>query len=356
MRLPVRLATLTMAAALGVTLHAGPAGAQVDPATPPPLVQPAPAPSSSSPLGFFADPGAWATTVFTTALVGLARTTSTDVVGIMGWLLGNGNVISQTPPVLSYDNDAVRQLWGAMRTAANAGLAVVAAWGGLSMILNPHLRTPYHGALELGPRLLLSALLVNTSLDWGHFVIDLNNALCQALGTREIPAWNVVMQQGLSSLLVDLVAVLIYLLMGVLLLLQMLMRLALVDVLLVVAPLALLGWVLPQTNGWSRLWFTTFFGTVFAQFLQVLVLQLGVQLVRYAPSLLVGAASNTPDNGRVWLVALLLGIAILQLARKVPRLLPGVFGGGGDALLMGLARSVAYRGVGLLAGGRGGGR
>jgi TrbL/VirB6 plasmid conjugal transfer protein len=308
------------------------------------------APAAPGPLGFFADPGAWATTVFNTALVGLARNTSTDIVSVMGWLLGNGNVISQTPPLLSYDNDAVRQLWGVMRSVANAGLAVVAAAGGLSLILNPHIRAPYHGALELIPRLLLGGLLVNTSLGWGRFVIDLNNALCQALGTREIPAWSTILQQPVNSLLVELVALLVYLLMGILLLVQMLMRLALVDVLLAIAPLALLGWVLPQTNGWARLWFTTFLGTVFAQFLQVLVLQLGVQLIRLLPTLLQGAATNAPDNGREWLVGLLLGVAVLQLARKVPRLLPGVFGGGGDMLPIGLVRSLAFRGAGLIVG------
>jgi TrbL/VirB6 plasmid conjugal transfer protein len=346
---------LAQAVAPAVLAQATPPPAAADPAPSPPL---SPPPVTTGPVGFFADPAAWATTVFNTALVGLARSTSTDVVGLMGWLLGNGNVISQTPPGLSYDNAEVRQLWGALRGVANAGLALVAAVGGLSLMLNPHIRAPYHGALELVPRLLLGGLLVNTSLDWGHLVIDLNNALCQALGTREIPAWSAIVQQPVNSLLVELVAVLIYLIMGVLLLVQMLMRLALVDVLLVVAPLALLGWVLPQTNGWARLWFTTFFGTVFAQFLQVLVLQLGVQLIRSLPTLLAGAAANPGDDGRVWLVALLLGVAVLQLARKVPRLLPGAFGGGGgDGLPIGLVRAVAFRGIGLLAGGpRGGGR
>jgi len=29
---------------------------------------------------------------------------------------------------------------------------------------------------------MLSGVRANTGLDWGHFVIDLNNALCQAHG------------------------------------------------------------------------------------------------------------------------------------------------------------------------------
>ena len=127
-------------------IEASPPGAITPstPAAPPAGAAPsAPTPQApAGPLGFFADPGAWAATVFNTALVGLVRSTSTDVVGLMGGLLGDANVISQTPPVLSYDNDAVRQLWGGTRGVANAGLAVVAAAGGLSMIINPHVRAP----------------------------------------------------------------------------------------------------------------------------------------------------------------------------------------------------------------------
>jgi hypothetical protein len=274
------------------------------------------------------NPAAWFTTMFNAALVSLGEKTTSDVVGFMSWLLGSGNVISQTPPALSYDNEAVGRLWGTMRLIANAGLAVVTVWGGVNMIVHPHIRAPYHGALELVPRVLLSGVLVNTSLDWGHFVIDLNNALCQALGSASIPAWNAVLQPGTNPGLLSLIAVAIYLFMGLLLLGQMLMRLALLDALLVIAPLALLCWVLPQTYSWARLWFSTFFGTVFVQSIQVLVLQLGAELIRGLPKLLPSLGSDPVENSRVWLVTLLLGVAVLQLARKVPALMPGYPAGG----------------------------
>jgi len=280
-----------------------------------------------------ADPGKWATTMFNNALLGLGQKTASDVVGFMGWILGNGNLISQTPPGLSYQSEAVQSLWGTLRLVANAGLAVVTVWAGVNLMVHPHIRAPYHGALELVPRVLLSGILVNTSLDWGHFVIDLNNALCQALGSTSIPAWSNVLQPGASPDLLNLIAMVIYLLMGLLLLGQMLMRLALLDVLLVVAPLALLCWVLPQTYSWARLWFSTFFGTVFVQSIQVLVLQLGAALIQRLPSMLPSLGSDPVENGRVWLVTLLLGVAVLQLARKVPRLMPGYpAGGGGSAV------------------------
>jgi hypothetical protein len=109
------------------------------------------------------------------------------------------------------------------------------------------------------------------------------------------------------------------------------MRLALVDALLVIGPLALLCWVLPQTFSWARLWFSTFFATVFVQSIQVLVLQLGTELIQQLPTLLPSIGSDPVGGGRVWLVTLLFGVAVLQLARKIPRLMPGYPGGGGGA-------------------------
>jgi hypothetical protein len=290
-----------------------------------------------------ANPGDWATAMFNAALVGLGRSTTTDVVSFMGWLLGNGNIISQTPPGLSYDSEIVGRLWGSLRTVANAGLAVVTVWGGVNRMVNPHIRAPYHGALELVPRLVLSGILINTSLDWGHFVVDLNNALCQQLGTSSIPAWNSVQQIAAGPPLLNLIAIAIYLVMGLLLLGQMLMRLALLDTLLIIAPLALLCWVLPQTYGWARLWFSTFFATVFVQSIQVLVLQIGSDLIQQLPVLLPSGGSGPIQDGRVWLMTLLFGVAVLQLARTVPRLMPGYpggRGGGGGPATLGNLRQV----------------
>jgi hypothetical protein len=81
-----------------------------------------------------ADPGKWATTMFNNALIGVAQKTTSDVVGFMGGLLGNGNLISQTPPALSYESDAVVRLWKSLVPVADAGLAVVAVWGGVNLM------------------------------------------------------------------------------------------------------------------------------------------------------------------------------------------------------------------------------
>src|SRR6187401_2255415 len=138
--------------------------------------------------------------------------------------------------------------------------------------------------------------------------------------------------------------------MGLLLFGQMMMRLALVDGLLIVAPVALLCWVLPQTQSWARLRFTTFFGTVLVQFVQVVMLQLGTELMQGVASLLPSPVANPITGGGQWLTSLLFAIAILHLTRKVPSLMPGYPSGGVDPA--GVLRAIATRQFGsMLSGG-----
>src|SRR5262249_27848453 len=109
----------------------------------------------------------------------------------------------------------------------------------------------------------------------------------------------------------DLIAALVYLATGLMLLLQMLTRLALVDVLIVLGPLALACWVLPQTEGWAHAWTRALVATVFAQFAQVLTLKLGASLLTELQPMAADAA----------VLALFLGVAVMALTLKVPGLL-----------------------------------
>jgi hypothetical protein len=297
------------------------------------LAQPLPQlPSMPGLDQLLADPGKWLTDMFNAALISLGNKTTGDVVGFMNWLMGSGNVISQTPAELSYSNPAVTELWNTMDKAGLAGLGAVTVWSGVNLIVHPHIRAPYHGALELIPRVVLGGILVHSSLGWGTFVIELNNALCREIGGAAMPAWTDLQQQPPGdAVLLNLIAMAIYLVLGLMLLGQMLMRLALVDALLVIAPLALLCWVVPQTYAWARLWFSTFFGTVLVQAIQVLVLRLGADLIQRLPGMLSSIASDPGNSGHVWLTTLLLGMAVLQLTRKIPRLMPGMPAGMGAA-------------------------
>jgi len=287
-----------------------------------------PAPDrSGGQSGFLPDPKQWAADIFNQVLVNLLQGISNAIHGVVGGVMGSSlNFISQTPPAGSYASPTVQTLWGVVRGIANAALVLVVLWGGFNLIVRDQLGTPYHDAMELFPRVVLGALLANTSLWWAQLAIDANNALCQAIGQASLPAWE---QAGSGTqVLVDVIATLIYLVTSLLLLLQMLMRLALIDVLLVASPLALLCWVLPQTQGWGRLWSGTFFGAVFTQFVQVLALKLG-------GSLLTDLAPVAPDAS---LLTFFLGVAVLALTMKIPGLMRNHLGDG-----LGFVRYLGYR-------------
>jgi hypothetical protein len=303
-------------------------------------------PAPSGPSFFPTNPLDWAIDLFNSALAGLGHSLTTDMVGFLDGLLGHTNIINQTPANLSYDNDDVHELWGRVRFVANAALGTVAVFGGINILFRTQIRAPYHGTLEFLPRFLVGVILVNTSLNWGRFAIDLNNMLCGLIGSAPMPAWTSLGQLDVKASLLALFALAVYLLISLLLLGQMLMRLALIDMLLIIAPLALLCWVLPQTQSWAQLWFSTFFSTVFVQFVQVVVLQLGADLAQRTAGGLPFVVANPVPGGREWLMSLMLGVAVLQLARSVPRLMPGHplgGGGGGGGGAMGSLRAMAIR-------------
>ena len=258
------------------------------------------------------------------------------------------NFIARTPPGLSYDSPTVGDLWGATRTIANAALGAVVVWGGFNAMVRPYFGSTYHDIMELAPRVLLGALLANTSRDWCRLAIDFNNAFCEAVGQVMPPGFDQTPSAGQA--LINVVSTLIELVVALLLALQMLMRLALVDVLLVVAPLALLCWVLPQTQGWARLWSTLFVSTVFVQSLQMLTLRLGVAMGSEMKTLTGGTASE----GAAELVRTFLSIAVLVLVLKLPRFMPGPTSGGGTGALA-VLDAIALARAGGGGSGKGGG-
>jgi hypothetical protein len=296
------------------------------------LLQSAPPPSDpNTDLGaLLAHPDQWVTAVFNAVLLALGQGATNELSGLVNGLLGgNSSPMKQTPPNLSYSNAVVQSLTGKMQILANACLVGVTLLGGINVMVKPHTRAPYHGALSLLPRLAIGAVLANTSSHWGQFAIDLNNAVCQYLGGASLPGIGPDQPSNPAEMLSHLVAFVVYLIQGLLLATQMLVRLALVDTLLIIGPLASVCWVLPQTDAWARAWSQTFFSAVFVQVVQVVVLRLGSELIGSLAKLMGDAVGNPLEGGRMWLTTLLLGVAVIQLARMVPRLMPGYPTGSG---------------------------
>lgn len=258
------------------------------------------------------------------------------------------NFLTETPPGLSYQHPDVDRLWGALRDVADAGLALVAMAGGFIIMLRRHLGARSDGALEVLPRLIVGALLVNTSMWWTRLAIDANNALCSAIGGTGFPGWGRIAGDallaggaGLAAIvwtpaqLVLVIALLLYLALCLVFVLQMLMRLVLVDVLLIVAPLGLLCWILPQTQRWARLWSSTFVSAVFTQFLQVTALVLAGDLLS-----IIGAGAGPAGL----ILGPFLGLATLILVLKLPGFVGREVSNGWSAV-RGIAVGTAARAV-----------
>lgn len=274
-------------------------------------------PDIPNPLDILAslDPRKWAGEVLDAVVTAIGRALLEAMRGFIDWALGFGgsslNFVTRTPAAGTHESTTVRSLWDFSRALANAGLAVIVMWGGFNVIVKEHIRSPYHEAMELLPRVILAALAVNLTLELARLFIDANNAFAGAVGQVGLPGYDQagVEQQGIALVFVAIT----YGVVALLLVFQMLMRLALIDMLIVLSPVMVLLWVLPQTQGWARWWAHLFPITVFQQAVQMIVLRLGAALmVELTP----GSVSNA-------ILTLLLGVAVCWLTLKVPSLLHG---------------------------------
>jgi hypothetical protein len=249
--------------------------------------------------------------IFGQALTLLLTGLANALQALIGQAIGGGGpsgggFVTSTPPASTYASPAVADLWNKVRLAADASLALIVAYSGVLIALGKVQRSPYDEALALLPRIGIGLALVNGSLWIGQEAIDLNNALCASIGAA-LPGFG--QAAGASPTLADVLARLAYLLTGLLLILQMLMRLALVDVALVLAPAGIVLYLLPGTRPWGEKWSGIFVAAVFTQFVQVLALKLGEALIG--------------GGGGTGLLDFFTGIAVLVLVLKIPGLLGG---------------------------------
>lgn len=300
------------------------------------------------------NPADWAGDILNAILDQIGNALLEAMRGFIDWALGIGgslNFVTQTPPQGTYESTTVRSLWDFSRAITNVGLATVLMWGGFNIMARQASNSPYYDVMELLPRVILGALGANLSLEFVRFLIDLNNAFSSAVGQVGLPGYDAATpsQEGIALIFTALT----YGIVAILLVFQMLMRMALIDVLIVLAPIASLMWVLPQTQGFSRWWMDLMPVTVFQQAVQMMTLKLGSALML---ELTPGSVSNA-------LLTLLLGLAICWLTLKIPSLLRSR--GGYQTSFMNVATyvvasrvagAVAARGAGGAAGAGGAGR
>ncbi len=230
------------------------------------------------------------------------------------------NFITQTPPAGTYQNATVMQFTAWSISVVNAAVAVFIIIAGYNIMIARQIGADYYGLMEFLPRLALAVLAANFSLFFIRLFIDLENAL--NLGVINLFSLtlltNTIVGIFHGNLLgAGLLAFVLAIILGVMDLLvawQMLVRLALLILLIVLAPLAILCGALHQTQGYLRLWMSTFAATVFIQFFQVLTLAIGGTLISYV------AAANLFNLGGT-LLSIITSSAVLYLVLRIPGML-----------------------------------
>jgi hypothetical protein len=328
------LAVSVVLVAVGVPAHASETHAAVDTAPPATATLPAPTatatptstpePSSSGQARSGRSPSSGlsllsqdqANGLFDGFLVhGFERATDGVQRGLQR-LVDDANLVTNTSATWTYQQPTVMALQQGVQTASNAALALVIFWTGLNVVLRPQIGGTYTEIHEVIPRLVLAAGLANSAGHWAALAIDLNNATCGqllAMGSGslsdllgQIPLFD-------NSWLVALLLV-AFLLAWVWLFLKMAWRMAMLMVLLVLAPAAQMCWALPQTRGLADRWHGKFWTTLYAQVVVTVALKLAWG---FAGS--IGFAANIGFNP----IALLITICLLFLAANSPELLAG---------------------------------
>ncbi len=277
------------------------------------------------------------------------------------------DILTGTPPDLTYANDLVRQAWLVVWAITSGALVVILGWMGLSLIVSEHLGRQQAGWREMVPRLALGLVAAASSLWWCALVIDVSDAVSGFVAVSLNVTPGDMLRSTLSTLLtavqagsvgMALLLALLYLVYGFFVLyvvVQMVLRLALIDVLLALAPIALGLWILPHTAGWGRQWLRIFMTTVFQQAVQLITLALGFGFLKEFAAI----AAFEPVQDLIW--KLLMSLAFVYMATRVPAMLgnAGTFDAWLSTLYFGMnlpgSMVRSARSIGLIAGGAAGG-
>ena len=277
------------------------------------------------------------------------------------------DILTGTPADLTYANEMVRQAWMVVWAITSGTLVVILGWMGLSFIVSEHLGTRQAGWREMVPRLVLGLVAAASSLWWRALILDVADAVSGFVAAELNVTPGDLLRAPLNTFLTSVQAgsvgmaqimALLYLVYGFFVLyviVQMMLRLALIDILLALAPIALGLWILPHTAGWGRQWLRLFMTTVFQQAVQLIALALGLGFLNQFASI----AAFEPVQDLVW--KLLMSLAFVYMATRVPSMLGnhGTFDSWLSTLYFGMnlpgSMVRSARTIGLIAGGAAGG-
>jgi len=326
-----------------------PGGIQFGPALPTPSVpagggQPAGGSGPGSP-GLF-DITGHITAAINGWFTGLVTSALTPVAALLG------RTLLATPDLAGQGR--IGALWQLMVGIADALLVLLVLAGGAIVMSHETLQTRT-AAKDIAPRIVVAAVAANASLALCGQAIALADSLSQAvLGTGVPPAGagTVLSQLVVGSvsgggiflvLLGGVVAVL-----AIVLLATYVIRVAILVVLIVAAPLALVCHALPQTEALARLWWRAFAGCLAVQLGQSLVLITAVRVFLGS-----GGHANLGLASTGGLVDLLVAACLCWVLVRIPTWVgravfgPGHRGGPGRTL----REVVLYKAVGAVKAG-----
>ncbi|GAC1460183.1 MAG: hypothetical protein PVSMB10_17700 [Pseudarthrobacter sp.] len=238
---------------------------------------------------------------------------------LTGFLLSTTDVLDHGRPFT--ESSAITRFQPVAVAIADAALVAAITWGAYHIMFAHGVRSLYTVRILL-PRILLAFLLANFSQPLLQGAVDVNNALDAAVlstGTGFDPASLLNGGRDLGSgpafsIIVTAALFCGYGVLGI----AYTVRYSLLIVLAILAPLAALVSVLPDTHHYARKWGALFVSTLLMQPLQLLVLQVGLQL----------EVATSPINPLRHLFAL----ATLLIAFKVPGALHTTSSAGTHAL------------------------
>ena len=211
-------------------------------------------------------------------------------------------------------NPAIAHLNGSLALVADVLVGAVLCYASLRSIFEHSIRARYALHLVI-PRVMAALVMVHGSIYFIQMAIDLNNAIggvAQSLGgpltintlpwSGSLSAAAVSIIQG-SQDLFHAVFALGLVVAVVILVVSYVIRTAMLDILVVLAPLAALCSVLPDTRRYASTWLRLFMVAVFMQAVQLIIL-------RVATAVGFGAGSGVAES--------LFALAILWIVLKVP--------------------------------------
>src|SRR5919201_887198 len=104
---------------------------------------------------------------------------------LLGLTQGDNNVITHTPPRMTYQQPFVIDKHDALLRAMDLGFAAALAVVGLPAMLGPSSPLSFPVAGEVVPRVVIAYLAAHSSLKWGAWTIDLSNTLCTTVAPAD---------------------------------------------------------------------------------------------------------------------------------------------------------------------------